>query len=108
MQDDAPKDPPVVYFHIPYIHDFEGANENFQTLLKATGIIIQEMKNHSEQTNRNLEQLARETSDNLTKHARDLHSILSSQIMAMFLAIIMLGVFVVGVLGLIKLVTALF
>ena len=93
MSDETPRDQPVVYFHIPDIEDFAGANKNFRTLSEATTLIIQEMKNHSEQTNRNLEQLARETSDNLNKHAKDLHSILSSQVMAIFLAIIVVGGF---------------
>lgn len=79
---------PKKKYQLPHVANFEDVNRNFDSLSGMVTTMLEEMKEHSETTNKNLTRLAEETSENLNKLADDMKSILSSQTMMLTICII--------------------
>lgn len=75
-------------YQLPYANDFEGVNENFNTLSDYITGIIGEMREHTDSTNQNLVRLAEETSQIVDKLSQELRSILSAQTMIAIICVL--------------------
>lgn len=95
-QDDAYALPDTAYvFELPQVNTFDDVNKNFETTSSAITLLIHEMRENSEVTNKNLMRLAEETSKNLGKLTTDMKSVLSSQTMMLVICFTVIGSVVV-------------
>jgi t-SNARE complex subunit (syntaxin) len=82
-------------FKLPHVTTIEEANKNFDDVGGAITLLIHEMRENSEVTNRNLMRLAEETSKNLGKLSADMKSVLGSQTMMLVICFTVIGSVVV-------------
>jgi t-SNARE complex subunit (syntaxin) len=82
-------------FKLPHVTTLDEVNKNFDDVGGAITLLIHEMRENSEVTNKNLMRLAEETSKNLGKLTADMKSVLSSQTMMLVICFTVIGSVVV-------------